>query len=160
MIKRKTCSVEGCNSLVWKQGKCIRHTDKAALKQEVFLSGLKQKTLKAFSQKHKQTSEEQKQGTREQMKLFLEIWDERCDDHGNNYCFETGRLLKQEYYRNNSSCYHHCLFKEKYPQYRFLKENVIIIHPDIHTQIHTDVDKTPKTKKYTLDLKNKLLSLE
>lgn len=142
MIKRKQCEVEGCNTFVWKQGKCQRHQEQKP-------------TLKAS----RKDNPEAKELTREQMKLFLEIWDERADDNGNNFCFETGRLLKQEYYRNNSCCYHHCLFKEKYPEYRLLKENIVIIHPDVHEQVHVNVDKTPKVKKYTEELKNKLLSL-
>lgn len=153
MIKRNKCEVEGCNSLVWKQKRCQRHQEQKPLPLK---PEQKQKLLARF----KTAGAEARKRTELQMKTFLEIWDDRCDDNGNNYCFETGRLLKQEYFRNNSSCYHHCLFKEKYPEYRFLKENVVILHPDVHAQVHVDIDKTPKTKKYTLELRNKLLSLE
>lgn len=152
MIKRNICSVEGCNSYVWKQGKCNRHSEKTTMEK---------KPMKMSSETRTRINNKLKEKGAlfgQQVKLFLEIWDERADKNGNNYCFETGKLLRKEYYRESTTCYHHCLFKEKYPEYRFLKENIVILHPDVHAQVHVNVDKTPKVKQYTLELRNKLLS--
>lgn len=95
--------------------------------------------------------------------LFKEIWDEREDEQGNCYCFETGRTLYGTSYRNNSCCYDHVLEQgvTKYPQYTKTKKNIIIVHPDVHFTRHQDIDKTPKIKEYrefllSLHYKNEL----
>lgn len=95
--------------------------------------------------------------------LFKKIWDEQEDDEGNCYCFETGRTLYWRSYRNTSNCYHHVLEqgKTKFPQYKKIKKNIIIIHPDIHLMVHQDIDKTPNIKEYrkyllSLHYKNEL----
>lgn len=90
-------------------------------------------------------------------KWFREIWDEREDEEGFCFCFETGRRLDPKYYRSNTACYDHVLEqgKTKFPQYAFLKKNIVILHPDIHTLRHSNIDKTPKVKEY----RAKMLSL-
>lgn len=88
--------------------------------------------------------------------LFLEIWDERQDEEGNCYCFETGKKMKREIFRELSSCYDHVLEKNDnaYPQYKFTKKNIIIVLPEVHDQKGKYIDKTPKIKKYRDELLN------
>lgn len=86
---------------------------------------------------------------------FREIWDEREDESGYCYCFETGRPMHGSQYRSNSCVYDHVLEKGKYKQYKYVKKNIVIILPEVHFQKSKDVDKTPRIKKY----RNKLLKL-
>lgn len=99
----------------------------------------------------------EKQGEKEVHTLFKKIWDEREDEQGNCYCFETGRTLYGSTYRNLTNCYHHVLEQgqTKYPEYAKVKKNIIIVHPEVHLRTHQDIDKTPKIKEY----REKLLSL-
>lgn len=99
----------------------------------------------------------EKQDKKEIQQIFKEIWDGREDEQGNCYCFETGRTLHGYTYRNSTNCYHHVLEqgKTKYPEYAKTKRNIIIIHPDVHLDVHQDIDKCPNIKKY----KEFLLSL-
>lgn len=89
--------------------------------------------------------------------LFLEIWDEREDEGGFCYCFETGQALPGNTFRGDTRCYDHVLEKNRmaYPQYKFTKKNIVIIHPEVHFLKHQSIDNVPKIKKY----KEKLLSL-
>lgn len=86
--------------------------------------------------------------------FFKKIWDEREDPSGNCYCYETNQLLEGYKYRNNSLCYHHILPKYKYPQFAFEPWNIVILHPDVHSQVETNIDKCPKTKSLTQKIKN------
>ena len=87
--------------------------------------------------------------------FFLELWDEQEDVEGNCYCFETGKKMPRSVFRHLSTCYHHILPKKKYENYKYLKKNIKIILPDIHTQVEGNIEKTPRIEKYT----KKLLSL-
>lgn len=93
----------------------------------------------------------QKAGETEKLhQLFRQIWDEREDEQGNCYCFETGRAMHGSVYRSNTACYDHVLEKGKaaYPQYKMTKKNIIIIMPAVHQQKSRNIDKTPKIKEY------------
>ncbi len=81
---------------------------------------------------------------------FREIWDSREDEVGNIYCFETGEEMHGSVYRSNTCCYDHVLEKnnDSFPQYKFVKKNIVIIHPDVHTRKTSNIDLTPKIKKY------------
>lgn len=104
----------------------------------------------------KKLSKEEKQAEAvKQLTFFIDLWLERCDDDGNCFCYETGEKLLGDYLIDNSCCYHHILPKEKYPEYKYSKENVVILEPSVHTQVHTDMDKTPKVKELTYLLKQK-----
>lgn len=93
--------------------------------------------------------------------LFREIWDEREDLEGVCYCFESGQRMDGSRYRGNTCVYDHVLEKGKYPEYKFLKKNIIIIKPEIHEKKGKDIDSVPKIKKYreyllSLHYENKL----
>lgn len=86
---------------------------------------------------------------------FRELWDEREDESGYMYCFETGKPMHASKYRSNTSCYDHVLEKSKYKQYKYLKKNIVIILPEIHYQKTRDIDRTPRIKRY----RDKLIAL-
>lgn len=111
--------------------------------------------MKKVSKKQAEKNKEKAKETKEMFSLFREIWDEREDEQGFCYCFESGRPLDPVQYRSNSAVYDHVLEKSMYPEYKFNKKNIIIVHPEIHQQKGSNIDKCPKIKDY----REKLLSL-
>lgn len=75
--------------------------------------------------------------------FFKEIWDET--PYNRRKCYETGVRLKGP---PLSTYFHHVLEKEdnKYPEYAYCKWNIVLLHPDVHAQVHLNIDKTPKVK--------------
>jgi hypothetical protein len=113
--------------------------------------------MRQVSVKQKERNKEKAQETEGLHKLFKQIWDEQEDESGYCYCFETGRAMHGSAFRSNTCCYDHVLEKNEkaYPQYTKTRENIIIVHPDVHTMKGRDIDKCPKIKEY----RNKLLTL-
>lgn len=113
--------------------------------------------IRRVSKKQLERNKIKKEETEKMFQLFREIWDEREDEMGYCYCFETGIAMHGTYYRSNSACYDHVLEKSdmSYPQYKMVKDNIIIVHPDVHAQRHVNIDKCPNIKKY----REKLLAL-
>jgi hypothetical protein len=152
----KKCSVENCNNNVWGKRFCKNHIPKTPLQK----STLK----KTYKPKEKEKINKRNEQVEKRHLLFLEIWDEReeVDSVGNKFvrCFETNKRMGRSFYRENSCCYHHCLYKNKYPQYDLVKENIVVCLPEIHASTHLDIDKTPKIKNYTNFLLNKFTNLE
>ncbi len=87
--------------------------------------------------------------------FFCSIWDERMNDRGECVCFETGQVLRRSKYRDNMACYHHLLHKETHEEYKYCKENIVILVPFIHNQVHWNYEKTPKVMELTKTLKQK-----
>lgn len=54
--------------------------------------------------------------------------------------------------------FHHALPKRNYPQFRHDHFNIICLCPDCHSQAETDLDKVPKTKARTEQIKKLLNS--
>lgn len=110
--------------------------------------------MKRVSDKQKERNKNKANEAKEIHALFREIWDEREDEEGYCYCFETGRALHGSTYRGNTCCYDHVLEKGQgaYPQYKAVKKNIVILHPDVHTQKGVDIDKCPKLKAYKEEL--------
>jgi len=130
----KKCALDGCNNPSF--GKfCKYHTLKKPLKSGGKLSPRK---------KSKEEIEENKQAIERMWNMFLEIWEERP-----HYCEETGLYLGQV---PLSTMMHHILAKSKYPQYKYEKWNIALLHPDVHSQVETDITKTPKTHERYLSL--------
>jgi len=77
--------------------------------------------------------------------FYMEIWEER-----EHKCFETGKPLTGE---PLTLYFHHLLGKAKYPQYRHEKWNIVLLHPDAHSQVETFIDKCPRVKALTEHLK-------
>lgn len=76
--------------------------------------------------------------------FYDELWNER-----EHTCFESGKPLGVI----NLMFFHHILPKAKYLQYRYSKWNVVLLHPDIHVQVETFLDKCPRVKALTEHLK-------
>ena len=87
--------------------------------------------------------------------FFKRIWDEREDENGLCYCYETGRELPFSYFRQNTCCYHHLLAKNMYPEFAFESWNIVILHPDTHEQVEKDIDKCPRVKELTRKIKER-----
>lgn len=127
---------------------------------------LKKSPLRKISERGLTKKEEKKEQAAKRRELFLEIWKEREEFYdkpaGRGFvrCFETGTRLDTEYFMENTCCYHHCLLKSTHPSYDLCKENIIIITPHIHNQVHTNIDKTPKVKAKTEELFQKHLNGE
>lgn len=121
---------------------------------------LKRSPIKKLSEKQRVKNQEKAAQTRRRFEMFFEIWEER-KEYSPKFgyfcrCFETGDILREYYCKENSCVYHHLLEKNPYPEYDLMKENIVLLHPDIHSQVHTDIDKTPRVKKATQELLNKL----
>lgn len=111
--------------------------------------------IRKVSEKQRKRNIEKAKNTEQLHKLFKEIWDSSEDEAGNCYCFESGRVLPGYIYRSNTCCYHHLLPKSKYPQYEMDKENIVILDPDIHTQVEVNIEKCPKVKRLLDELKER-----
>lgn len=106
--------------------------------------------MRKVSEKQRAKNRDKTARTEQLHRLFREIWDEREDEAGNCYCFESGRILPGYIYRGNTCCYDHVLEKNEraYPQYAMVKKNIIIVHPEVHQQKGKNIDKCPKIKEY------------
>lgn len=64
-----------------------------------------------------------------QPELFLQIWNETRIKQ----CFVTGRRLS--FPVGSSlwfSCFAHILSKKNFPEYKLRKDNIILLHPEVH----------------------------
>ena len=110
--------------------------------------------MRRVSKKQEERNKEKASETEKLHQLFKSIWDEREDESGCCYCFETGAPMHGSIYRSNSACYDHILEKSRYSQYKFTKKNIVIVLPNIHQQKGRNIDKTPKMKEYREELLN------
>lgn len=136
---RKICEVENCNYPVFSKKKCKFHQEK--------------KPIRKISSKGKIRLEDKKALIEEDKILYQDIWDNPQEKYHNHYCYECGKGLSEPL----MLYFHHLLYKEHYPQFRHLIKNIAIICGDCHTQTHRDIDKTPKIKELTNNLKEELL---
>lgn len=90
--------------------------------------------------------------TKKQFNLFLEIWNER-KINGRNYCEVSGEILPKEAL---SIYFDHLLEKNKYPQFRYDKRNIIIVSGDVHT-LKTNGNPLKKHKELIEKAKKELL---
>lgn len=67
-----------------------------------------------------------------QISLFKTIWDE-----SNKKCQLTGKdlLWITPYTSHWFSCFAHILPKGKYPRFKYLQKNILLVHYDIHYQL-------------------------
>ena len=124
------------------------------------------KKIQYKSAKQKIKDVDKAKRTQELHQWFLQIWNKRRERDELDYfvrCFETGQKLYEKYFKYNTCCYHHLIEKSTHPEYEFEEENLVIIHPDIHTLTHNDIDKTPKLKelkkKFNIELTKENLFL-
>jgi hypothetical protein len=143
MIKsKKVCEIDGCNFPVFSHSLCYFHSKKKLLKKSY-------KPIKKISTKGVIAKEKKKEYTLKQWEFFLEIWNERP-----HVCYETGKPI---YGEPLSIYFHHCLEKNPYPQFALEKWNIVIVTGETHSQVHSNIDKTPKIKQLTKELKEKYL---
>ncbi len=112
-------------------------------------------TINKFSEKGKIKKEEKTLNTKKLHEWFQELWDKTENASGYCTCYETGIEMHRCFFRNDTCCYHHVLEKAKYPQFAFSEWNVVIVLPVVHKQVHDNIDKTPRIKILTEELKLK-----
>ena len=78
------------------------------------------------------------------VKFYTEIWTE-----SNRKCQISGKYLGNE---PLSTFFHHILAKTRFPEYRYCKWNILLVHPEIHNQIEMDIDRVPKARELYEDL--------
>jgi len=76
------------------------------------------------------------------------------NEYGYIYCYETGKPMHRDVYRENLCIYSHCYPKNKYPQMAMLESNILLVLPEIHAQWEIDQKKCPKMLNYFNKLKN------
>lgn len=145
--KKKTCKC-GCKreGFIWSQG----------MLKECFLRLNPSKKIAYKSAKQKIKDVEKKNRTIKLHEWFLELFDKHClEDENGKYviCFESGKKLYEKYYKYNTSIYHHILEKNRYLEYEFEEWNIVFLSPEIHDQVHVNIDKTPKVKEKTNELR-------
>lgn len=146
----KICQFDGCiNNKIWGKGYCKYHFLQVFPPKALKKSGSIKKITPRQIEKNKLKSVKSK----ELGDFFLALWNSQEDIEGNCYCFETGKRMSREVYRENRCCYSHCLPKGKYPQFALEKANTLIVLPDVHAQWEVNQDKCPKMKEYYLNIK-------
>ncbi len=101
------------------------------------------KPIPKRTQKQNELIKERTSLTEEQFAFFLEVWRERQDSDGRNFCEVSGRKLPLE---PLSLYFDHLLEKSSHPEYRFDKRNIAIVHQDVHT-LKTNGFPLPKHKE-------------
>lgn len=145
--KKKTCKC-GCKreGFIWSQG----------MLKECFLRLNPSKKIAYKSAKQKIKDVEKRERTKKLHEWFLELFDKHClEDENGKYviCFESGKKLYEKYYKYNTSIYHHILEKNKYLEYEFEEWNIVFLDPKVHDQVHVNIDKTPRVKEKTNELR-------
>lgn len=111
---------------------------------------MKRTPLRKVSLKKRKTKSQERKVRREELtKVFLSIWSERP-----HFCYETNVEIKGE---PLSTMFHHVLEKHKYPEYQYEKWNIVILLPEVHEQVHLNIDKTPRVKNLKNELENAIL---
>ena len=65
-------------------------------------------------------------------KWFVYLFDERKDKKGFVKCFECGKYMHEDSYKDISLCYSHILNKKLYEEYKGEPWNLVIVHPHCH----------------------------
>lgn len=78
---------------------------------------------------------------------FMYLFDQRKDKEGFVQCFECGRRMHENTWKNLSTCYSHILSKKDYPEYKGDENNVKIVHPDCHN-LYTMTPKKAKNQYF------------
>lgn len=76
--------------------------------------------------------------------FYLQIWEAQP-----HRCQVTGKWLGDE---PLSTFFHHVLPKTRFPQYRWCRWNIAILHPEVHAQVEIDMDKVPEIRRLYEDL--------
>lgn len=112
----KTCKVEGCNNVVWGDGLCKYHKPRKKIPTKLMT---------------KEESTVRHEDIQDMQFFFLSIWKKRPHFSEVSRAYLGSEAL--------SIYFHHILPKNKYPQAAFDKENIIILTPDEHTNVESDI---------------------
>jgi len=126
----KRCKAEGCFNVVFnnRYGYCKRHLYLSEEYRKKVIEQRSQQKVYRIPKVSKKRQEELKSYS--QIDLFNEMWDEmqkprRCSVSGRRLDYLEGTDL---WY----SCFAHVLSKGSHSKLKLLKENIIIVHPDVH----------------------------
>lgn len=86
---------------------------------------------------------------------FKYLFDQRADANGFVNCFECGKAMHTDTYKEITSCYSHILGKKQYPDHAGNPLNVEIVHPDCHTLYTMQPKKAVNQYDKYLKLKEK-----
>jgi hypothetical protein len=107
----------------------------------------RQKAIRQVSTKQAKKNKEKSKVTKEDWKVYLEIWEERA-----HVDFETGELILFPLSYN----FHHVLPKKEgpggYPQFRHEKWNIVLVDWNTHTKAERNIDLVPRIKTYRNEL--------
>ena len=106
--------------------------------------------MKRISDKRKARLAEERMEKEKMFLFFIEIWEDTPQSM--RKCYETGRWLGNE---PLSTFFHHVLEKQTYPEFCLERWNIVLLHPDVHNQVHSNIDKTPKVKALKEELLEK-----
>ncbi|HJT72654.1 MAG TPA: hypothetical protein VJ720_01525 [Chitinophaga sp.] len=101
------------------------------------------KPFNRISARRLASMQEKKELIQKDHDFFMEIWEER-----DGRCEVTGEFLGEPL----STMFHHLLPKADYPQYRYCKWNILLVKPDIHAMIESDISKVPMAQTKTREL--------
>lgn len=137
-IKNKICRICQQSKPIFSRGRCA-----ACAKKEDY------KSIAKVSDKGKMKREAKKSLIEEDKLFYMEVW-----NASNERCYECNKKLSNP---PSMLYFHHLLEKRNYPQFRHTHENLAILCADCHQQAESDLDKTPRTKILTEQIKKLLL---
>ena len=126
MIKRKQCSIEGCNSFVWKEGLCQRHLPPSHFQSS---SEKKGNMLKKFSEAGKKRREEKVAKTKE-LHEFMFKWWSNLSIEKRLKCWNCGTRLNKEF--STAYC-DHLIPKSTHWELAFEEQNLFNCCLDCHS---------------------------
>jgi len=132
-MKRKKCKREGCTNPVWSGGLCQNHIGRKPLKKKSNISTFKSGLTKNKPQSNKK-SEHQKR-----VHFFMKIWRKR--PHKSEV---SGTYLGSEAL---STFFHHILPRIKFPIAEYDPENIILLTPDEHADVESDMFRFEEVNK-------------
>lgn len=135
-MKAKKCKRKGCNNPVWSGGLCQNHIGRKPLK--------KKKQYK-FPTKRKTKSKSDSMLKRH--KFFMTIWNKR--PHKSEV---SGTYLGRE---ARTTFFHHILPRIKFPLAEYDPDNIILLTPDEHADVESDMFKFDKVNKRREELLKK-----
>ena len=139
-IKRreKICKSCGQSRLLFSRGRC----QQCARREDA-------KPIAKVSEKGKIKREAKKDLIEEDKIFYMEVWN--ASPH---ICHECNKKLSNP---PSMSYFHHLLEKRNYPQFRHTPENIALLCWNCHQQVEIFIDKAPKTKFLTEQIRKQLL---
>lgn len=127
------------------------------LQRQGLKNGTREKDRPKAKQPLRQVSEKKKKEQKDDKALFAadkefyaEIW-----NSSPHICQECGKKLGKE---PLTLFFHHLLPKRSHPEFRHTHENVMVLCPDCHSQVESDIDKVPRVKVRTAEVAKLLLN--